>query len=264
MAITEAVDFYVFSGTGNTLLVAQEMQKVFQEHGWATQRFRMEQTPPASVALDRTLGLAFPIAAQATYPLVWPFCEGLPRAEGTPVFMVDTMMMYSGGIVGPLRALLVRKGYKPIGAREIRMPYNVYPARIRPVRNAAKISCGKEEARRYAEELIAGRAHWGRIPVLPDLMRSFSNGPWTWWVAREMGKRMRVDEARCTRCGLCARLCPVGNITMQGMPVYDSPCQQCMRCISFCPTEAISLAGLHTARYRAVDAKALLEEDIAK
>ncbi len=261
--MTEAVDFYVFSGTGNTLLVVQEMKKVFEAHGWETQRFRMEQTLPAGVALDRTLGLAFPVAAQATYPLVWRFCEGLPRAEGTPVFMVDTLMMYSGGVVGPLRTLVVHKGYKPIGAREICMPNNLYPTSASAERNAARVSHGMAKARRYAEDLIAGKTHWGRIPVLPDLMRFFANGPWTWWVSRAVGKRLRVDEARCTRCGLCARLCPVDNITMRDLPVHDDHCQQCMRCISFCPTEAISLAGLHTDKYRAVDAKALLDEDIA-
>ena len=128
--MTEAVDFYVFSGTGNTLLVVQEMQKVFEEHGWATQRFRMEQTPPAGVALDRTLGLAFPVAAQSTYPLVWRFCEGLPRAEGTPVFMIDTMMGYSGGIVGPLRTLLVQGLQAHRGARDLYAEQSVPDQRI--------------------------------------------------------------------------------------------------------------------------------------
>ena len=38
--------------------------------------------------------------------------------------MVDTLGGFSGGIVGPLRRLLTRKGYAPLGAREIRMPMN--------------------------------------------------------------------------------------------------------------------------------------------
>jgi len=260
----KAVDFHLFSGTGNTLLVVRAMREVFARCGWATRCFRMEEASPADVSLDRTLGLAFPVAAQSTYPLVWEFFKGLPQATGTPAFMVDTMMMYSGGIVGPLRSLLKRKGYRPIGAQEIRMPNNLYTRRPHTAKNAAIVARGLEKARGYAEELVEGRARWGRVPLLPDLMRLFANGPWTWWTARAAGKLLKVDLARCTRCGQCARLCPVGNITLDEYPVHGGRCQQCMRCISFCPTGAISLMGLRSSQYRAVAVDAILEEELSQ
>jgi len=256
-----AVDFHLFSGTGNTLLVVQAMREVFARQGWATRCFRMEKSSPADVSLDRTLGLAFPVAEQSTFPLVWEFCKGLPRARGTPAFMVDTMMMYSGGVVGPLRSLLKHKGYRPIGAQEIRMPNNLYPLRLDAERNAVIVSRGLDIARGYAEDLVEGRAHWGRIPLLPDLMRFLASGPWAWWAARAAGRLLRVDPTRCTRCGLCVRLCPVGNIALDEHPVHDGRCQQCMRCVSFCPNGAISLMGLRSGHYRAVSAEAILGEE---
>ena len=71
----KAVDFYLFSGTGNTLLVVQAMREVLGGRGWVTRCFRMGKVSPSDVSLGRTLGLAFPVAEQSTYPLVWDFCK---------------------------------------------------------------------------------------------------------------------------------------------------------------------------------------------
>jgi ferredoxin len=55
--------------------------------------------------------------------------------------------------------------------------------------------------------------------------------------------RMGVDEARCTRCGACAELCPVKNIKFEDMPHFLGHCAQCLRCYAFCPACAITLDG---------------------
>lgn len=46
---------------------------------------------------------------------------------------------------------------------------------------------------------------------------------------------VRVDEARCTDCGVCVRICPT-DIRKVG----DSECVHCGSCIAVCPTKAIS------------------------
>jgi ferredoxin len=56
----------------------------------------------------------------------------------------------------------------------------------------------------------------------------------------------------CTVCGLCAKLCPAGAITMseQG-PVFQKTCEHCQACLNFCPCRAISYIRLkpNTLRY---------------
>jgi len=254
--LPQRIDFYWFSGTGNTLLVCRAMAEAFRKAGHDVRLLRMEDWAPESVAVDeRAIGLGFAVACQSTYPLVWDFCRGLPRADGTPVFMVDTLMMYSGAVVGPLRACMEARGYRPMGACEITMPNNLYPRRVDRNKADAIIMRGVSRAREYAEDLMAGRARWGHIPVLPDLFRAIVMGRWMWRLAAAIGRRLVIDEGRCTRCGLCARLCPVDNIALAPYPRYGSGCQQCMRCISFCPTQAICLPWFRHASYRGVSAK---------
>lgn len=68
----------------------------------------------------------------------------------------------------------------------------------------------------------------------------------------EADRKFTVDE-RCTSCGVCAEVCPVGNIRLEaGRPTWLHRCEQCMACIHLCPTEAIQ-AGPETEkrkRYR--------------
>jgi len=246
------VAFYYFTGTGNTLLVVKEMAAVFSEQAVPVELLPLERADPRSVKLEGTVGLAFPVAAQSTYPLVWKFVEGLPRSSGTEVFMVDTLAGFSGGMVGPLKRLLKNKGYVPVGAAEIIMPSNFFHV----VRDAGKEErvkrAGLARARQFALALIEGKERWDRVPVLSDIVCWMSRSSLIWNHLRKLF-RVVVDPARCTRCGVCVKLCPVKNIALPEFPVFSDRCQVCMRCISFCPTGAIFVPKKKYEVYRATD-----------
>ena len=255
----QVLDLYWFSGTGNTLLVVNAMAKVFAQAGWEVHLTAMTATYPTTIRPKGWVGLAFPVAVQTTYPLVWDFCESLALSRNKPIFMVDTMAGYSGAVVGPLREVVRARGYDPIGAREIIMPFNLYPIRPSRQRNRHLVARGQEQARQYARELLEGCTRWGHIPILPDLLRWTCGSRLMWrWVAWT-DRLLSVDKTRCVRCGLCSRLCPVGNLVLDPWPRYVGQCQQCMRCLSYCPQRALSLWGLPRAQYQAVTADTLIE-----
>ncbi|MDP3177754.1 MAG: 4Fe-4S binding protein [Spirochaetaceae bacterium] len=64
---------------------------------------------------------------------------------------------------------------------------------------------------------------------------------------RALGKLFFADSD-CTRCGLCARICPAGTIEMKGgsgalfrtYPFWKANCENCCRCINLCPARAIN------------------------
>ena len=256
-----SVDLYCFSGTGNTLLVAEKMVEVFEEKGVPARLLRLETAKAAEIDLGRTIGLAFPVAAQSTYPFVWDFLEAMASAPGTKVFMVDTLAGFSGGIVGPLGRMLRRKGYDTIGAREVIMPINWLPGSIDEEKDEAKRARGLEKAADYAAAIVEGTSRWGRMPILSDMMCAISRMNLTWkWLAKK-GRRFVVDRDKCSQCGICVKLCPAANIEMREYPVFAGACQQCMRCVGMCPREAIGVPDKEYMIYRAVKAKSFFRLD---
>ena len=55
-----------------------------------------------------------------------------------------------------------------------------------------------------------------------------------------LGRRVRVDPARCDACGACARVCPTWAIEEGGTARIDPlACLPCRECEAVCPKEAI-------------------------
>ena len=54
---------------------------------------------------------------------------------------------------------------------------------------------------------------------------------------------VKVNNVKCTRCGLCAKLCPVQAIQLvDGLPKPDSEkCIACFGCAVICPEKAIEI-----------------------
>lgn len=250
------IDFYYFSGTGNTFLVVKQMCDVFTEKGINVNLYKIEKSNPRNINLDHIIGLAFPVACFTTYPLVWDFIKLFPKANGTKVFMVDTLAGISFAVVGPLKRVLKNKGYLTIGAKEIKMPCNFLMVES-DNKNNKRIRKGLEKAKEYAIEIIEGRSEWSRVPILSDINYLFFANKFTWKTNQKLFK-IEAQNAKCTRCGLCVKLCPVNNIDIIEYPIHKDKCQTCMRCISFCPSTAIYLNKKESKRYRAVEVKELI------
>lgn len=258
------IDFYYFSGTGNTMLIVQKMTEVFRENGYYVNLHRIEHSNGSEINTDNVIGLGFPVAIFSTYNIVWEFIKSLPEVDGTDIFMVDTLGGYSGGLVGPLRHLLEKKGYNPIGACEIVMPINIFY--IQDVEtNRKKIADGIKRAEEYANSLIEGKSEWKRVPILSDAMNliSIAGLKLTATNVHQKYFKFKTSQELCNQCGICADICPVDNIIMKDYPVTGNKCEYCMRCVSTCPRGAIKSIFTYKGKtHSSVKAKDFIKNDI--
>jgi MinD superfamily P-loop ATPase len=116
-------------------------------------------------------------------------------------------------------------------------------------------------ARSYADDLLAGEVSWRKNSLSQRLNCRFARDRAAWKLVRAIFD-VGVLPERCSRCGLCQRLCPVRNIVQPGdqPPQFAGRCIACQRCFAFCPTGAIySRRPGHVKPYRAVSADDILQ-----
>jgi ferredoxin/flavodoxin len=237
----KTIDLYYFSGTGNTYLACETFVEEVKNYGFAVNLICMEKADPAKINKNNILGLAFPVAMCFSYPFVFDFIRALPKVNGTKVFMFATMGGSAWGMEAKLKKILSAKGFNPVASATAIMPSNIFVIADEE-KNKIIRAKGLREIRDFASAFAMGDAVWksgGLLSLCSYMFYRAATATWkVGWMQRLFNNKLKADT--CTKCGRCAALCPVGNITYKnGLPEFGVKCQYCMRCVSYCPTGAI-------------------------
>jgi len=68
--------------------------------------------------------------------------------------------------------------------------------------------------------------------------------------------------ADCNNCGICARVCPSGNITVTDGVFFADKCEACLACLHLCPRNAMRHKSQKSDR-RWINPEVSLDEIIA-
>lgn len=238
---SKTIDLYYFSGTGNTYLACETFAEEVKNYGFSVNLICIEKADPANINKDNILGLAFPVVVCFCYPFILKFINALPKVNGTKAFLLATMGGSAWGMEGKLKDILSKKGFTPVAAGTAIMPSNIFVI-FNEEKNKIIRAQGLRRIRDFASSFAMGDGVWKNGGLFSSFFYLFYRAATATWKIEFLQKffRNKLTADKCTKCGRCAALCAVGNITFkEGLPEFGVKCEYCMRCVSYCPAGAI-------------------------
>ncbi len=231
------VDILYFSATGNTKAVIAEIVEVLCKNEIEVRKQSL--CAPYEHTAGSELLFAFPVNSQAVSPFLWKALNALPEGKGDKAYVVLTMNE-SAAILAPLYKLLEKKGYRPAGCTEIRMPNNLLLG-TNDIDTFSRLPSGKEQAKQFAGQIITNTAQWKETQKGSGFVSFLSRETGLPWFTMRLINKLDIDKGKCTKCGQCIKECPVHNIKMAEFPQHLGNCQFCMHCGAVCPNQAVTL-----------------------
>jgi ferredoxin len=240
---------FYFTGTGNTLAIAKSLAVKI---GGAS----IEPMTNANPVLDNTattVGIIFPVYGWGMPKAVRDFVNRMENLSGKYIFAVCT---YGGTLFGSLKSpqnALKKKGAALNAGFAIRMPVNYI--QVFTVLSKTR------------QEKILAKAN-EKIDRLAAIVKNRENAPIEVWPTPVINELLLVmnkamidhisesDKAywttdACNGCGVCAKICPVKNITMNdNRPAWNHGCEQCLGCLHWCPQAAVQFGKTPPKRGR--------------
>lgn len=238
---------FCFSGTGNSRIVADRLQDVLGDE--------ILRLPPGLFLEPHRINLrvndgrviwVFPVHGWNVPDLTRRVIMQANITSDGPLdhYLVCTCGDDIGHTHLKWRKLMAKRGWTARSAFSVQMPNTYVALRGFDVDSdevaQAKLKAMPERVAQIAEyiydhpeavtdDVVTGQWAWMKTAVVSPLFR------WTMF----SHKHFHVTKD-CESCGLCARNCPIQNITMEnGKPRWHKDCIMCLRCYHICPRHAI-------------------------
>ncbi len=245
-------DMLLCSHSGNTAHYAAQFLEELTKRGFSIVLHRFHYYQDFHATFEQNgLMLAFPVSGwKPPWPLVAYLFSKLPPGHGKPAFILYTSSC------GPENAsftpwlLLTFKGYRVIGRCWSPYPMNVVTFRLGTKKFWHRADQDQPwktnltEVTEVAEQFTRHRKIglpiflWPYPLVLLGIL--LDNKYLNIFLYRNYAWR-----SRCTKCGLCIKLCPAQRLqpNAQGYPSAHGTCSLCLLCINICPVNAMQLVG---------------------
>lgn len=242
-----------FSGCGNSKFVAEELARLTDDRLMLINP--LETEPSVKLGADEALGVVCPVYAWAVPHIVSDYVKRLSfNVKPSYCYLACTCGDNVGRTPERYAKVLNARGLSLDAAFSFVMPetYINLPG--------FHLDSDEGEARKIAavrERLPQVAEHIKKRERVTDVVRG-KMPRFNTYVTNALfygllitDKKFTVNN-RCISCGLCVKVCPLGNITMTGdyadpkgsvaqglRPLWHGNCTNCMACYHHCPNNAI-------------------------
>lgn len=225
------MQIFYFTGTGNSLAIAREINLYFKNKGKLISIADLQDKAQVKIT-DDVVGFIFPCYLG---DIPWVAKEFLLKLtfENSPYIFaaVDCSVSSKEGLAS-ISGALAQKGQKLALGTVMQVHGNCLP--LPEMIEQYKVKKLPQRIQKFAESIAQKEVSYkGKSAVIDD--KFVSN-------TREKLNNMSqftVTED-CKGCGLCERVCPLGNIKLvDKKPVYSTNCAECWACFHWCPQKAI-------------------------
>jgi ferredoxin len=250
-------EIYYFSGTGNSLYAAQELQKRLSEAN-ITPIVPLLRHSAIRTSADM-IGLTFPNFC-LTIPIpVHDFLEKANFASARYLFALCTRGGTPSDAFDYINALLKRQGRRLDAQINVTMPWNhpLGKENLPALATEERIAFLEAEMQRkldtFSQHILAHETYLAEDTdadyVVPQWAKAMSS-----WIPKslnyELHRYMYQDlihfysDETCTGCGVCEQVCLSHRIQIVDQKsVWQEAvkCLGCLACINYCPQQAIQI-----------------------
>lgn len=234
-----------YSGCGNSRFVADTLSRELADDNmvFIPEAARLGTT--LEFGPDDVLGIVFPVYSWSVPKLVSEFLR-TASIKGKPayIFAACTCGDQTGLTWEHLKKDLAKQNITLNAFFSFQMPetyINLPGFELDTTENAARKINGTKESLKEAVKLIKERAqgNYDRLKGGSSFLKSNILKP-LFYGLLITDRKFRVSDA-CIGCGICAKSCPLQNITIENdRPKWNGHCTNCMSCYHRCPKNAIN------------------------
>ena len=233
-----------FSGTGNSLAIARQIAERTGE-----QVMPLREAVGADLSKEKRIGFVYPCYNGDAPKIVPKLVAQLAFPRDAYYFIVITCGALTGNSIWTVKKVLKQKSIQLNYCNKIRVPDNSALGFGRnPNEQLWKFQKYAQRLEQIRNDIAANvnAHHWGSPDPLAALqtLRVFDN-------AIFKALLPKVNAEKCVGCGICAKVCSVGNISLTENRAHcGDKCASCLACVHFCPHQAVELGGKPTLKER--------------
>jgi ferredoxin/flavodoxin len=235
---------FYFTGTGNSLKAAKDIASVLGDTELVFMKGNYEL-----IGTYERIGFVFPCYAGGTPKAVMKFVRSLALSSTSAdyLFAVVTCNESGANSLPMLHAELAKKDLALNYGEVLPVVGNYIVLYDLPNNQEQRLQTAERKTRDIADDIQRkGVKQIGKKRLPFSAFYAIGN---QFFKAKE--KQLCVSDA-CISCGLCEKICPVGNIQIEnGKPLFlHKDCTNCFACVHWCPKRAIECGSVTVKRGR--------------